>query len=183
MPLSATERKNVLFDLAWILNEIMAALDYLIRERSALFPQAIHALATDQETWVIMRAKMVSAIDDIQHGKGIEWKKLEEVGLTDKLLDWKMNLFCLIVGRNRPTDGDRKKGLQIAKAGVTHQYPKGKPWYRRFFQLGKSIFASLMEGIKGDSRLRLILESIKEFMEGLEAAMKFLELGAGANEE
>jgi hypothetical protein len=54
----------------------------------------------------------------------------------------------------------------------------GKPWYEHLWKYAKSLFGSLIQAVERDSKLRAILDAIKEYIECVEASMKFVQEGA-----
>ena len=52
-------------------------------------------------------------------------------------------------------------------------YPDSKPVWGRLFKYLKSLFGSLMEAVKEGTKLKYVLDFIKEYIECLDASVKF----------
>jgi hypothetical protein len=132
-------------------------------------------LALNADRLADVRAKLNEAITSIRSGNDLNWNALEEVGLTGNTLEWKADLFYASLGRTKPQEGPR---LSLEPEGEILSYPEGKPVWSRLFKYLKSLFGSLINGVKSDSKVRLALDFIKEFIECVEASLRFAQTGA-----
>jgi hypothetical protein len=170
------------FLLASMLNEILAALDNFHKTRPQIIPSSLQNFAFNGGAWVIARGNFVTVIDSIARRRGVNFQRLQDVGLTGPMLEWKADLLYLIVGRTKPAETKMPKVFPIASQTAPLTYPPKKPWFRRLWKYAKSLFDSLIEAIERDSKLRAILDAIKEYIDCVEASVKFVEDGAPAEE-
>lgn len=182
MAVQKSESARAQFLVASMLNEILAAFDYFHRTRPQIIPNELQNIAFNAEAWGRTRENLVSVIRFVVRGRGMNWQKLQDVGLTGQMLEWKADLLYRIVGKTKPAGTKIPKQFQIAAPGDPLTYPHTKPWYRRLWKYAKSLFGSLIQAIERDSKLRAILDAIKEYLECVEATVHFVEEGSPAEE-
>jgi len=85
------------------------------------------------------------------------------------------DLFYASLGR---TKSQEEPQSSLESEGEILSYPEGKPVWSRLFKYLKSLFRSLINGVKSDSKVRLALDFIKEFIECVEASLRFAQTGA-----
>lgn len=175
MPVQDPENTRAQFLLASILNEILSAFYHFHQKRPEITGRGMEDLAFNAPAWDRLRENLETAIRFIAEGTEINWEKLRDVGLTGEMLEWKADLVYLSVGRTKPAGEEMPQQFQIATADEAQNREEGKPWYKRVWKFAKSLFGSLMEAVKRDSKLRAILDAIKEYIEFVEASMTFLE--------
>ncbi len=169
------------FLLASMLNEILAAFD-LFHQRKPRRPPIIRSglenLAFNREVWGTVRNQFVSAIEFIVQGRDLDWEKLRGVGLTGNMLEWKADLLYSFLGLRKPEGRQMPQPFPVATPDARREYEAGKPWFPRVWKCAKSLFGSLIETLEANSALRAILELLKEYIEGTEACLVYIQEGA-----
>lgn len=161
------------FLLGSILIETRHALGHLYRKRPRIFARGFAKTVINHERLTEVIGKLNEVIPDIQSGKALNWKALEQVGLTGEPLEWKVDLIYGSLGRAKPKT--QQTTLWPEQDVLT--YPEGKPIWSRLFKYLKSLFESLINGVKSDSRVRLVLDFVREFIDCVEASLKFVQSG------
>jgi hypothetical protein len=165
------------FLLASMLNEILAAFDLFHERRPPIIRRGLEEFAYNREIWGTVRAHFVSAINFIVDGRDLDWGRLEGVGLTGRMLEWKADLLYFLLGRKKPDEAATLEQLQIATPHNQLTYAGGKPLFPRLWKYAKSLFGSLIEALETNSALRAVLEVIKEYIEGIEASLVYVQEG------
>jgi hypothetical protein len=160
--------------LVSILSELRSAFDHLHKKKPKLFRQEIESLVLDEGSWREARHNIDLAIQLIRNEKGreINWNALEMVGLSSRSLEWKADLHFETLGRPKP-EADQLPLPLPQDSGVVLTYETGKPVWRRLFQLAKSFLESLIKAVKETSKLRYILDFIKEYIDCVDAAVSY----------
>jgi hypothetical protein len=162
-------RQRSQFILASMLVDARDALLRLSKVRPKIFRRNLQKILFEHDNSRLVGSKLDQAIASIHHGNEIDWEAIEEVGLSGPMLEWKADLFYRTLGKPKPQETQSKEILS---------YPEAKPVWGRLFKYLKSLFGSLIEAVEKDSRLRLVLDFIKEYIECLDASVKFAQ-GAG----
>jgi hypothetical protein len=161
-------RRRTQYLLASLLAETRNAFDRLHETKPRAFRSDLVHTVFEVQRWQEVRARLNDAIRLIRVGKEIDWDVIEEVGLSGDMLEWKADLFYLTVGQPKPKG---EENVQAFEDRPILTYPEGKPVWRRFLKLAKSLFDSLIKGLSENSKLRYVLDFIKEYMECVEAAV------------
>jgi hypothetical protein len=168
-------RTRAQFLLSSMLTETQRTLIHLQQVRPRIFARGLVNIALDADRLAEVRARLDEAIPSIRSGNALDWNALEEVGLTGKMLEWKADLLYVSLGRPKPQETPQ---LSLGPEREILSYPKGKPIWSRLFKYLKSLVGSLINGVKKDSKVRLALDFIKEFIECVEASLRFVQSGA-----
>jgi len=169
------------FLLPQILSETRNALQRLPKDRPNIFRESLQPIIFDKKRSKAVAEKLKEVITYFRKPAQVNWDAIEQVGLSGDMLEWKADLFYRTLGKQKPL------GTQSAKRGE-HQaapnltYPEQIPFWGRLLKLLKSLFGSLIEALKEDSKIRMVLDFIKEYIECVEAAMRFMQGGQEPNE-
>lgn len=170
------ERRRTQFVLVSMLSETRMALFHLSRTRPNVFRRNLEPIIFEHQNLEIIGKKLDDAIDYFKASKEVDWEALEQVGLSGNMLEWKAELFYRTLGKKKPSESEEKQTADVLT------YPEAKPVWGRLFKLLKSFFGSLIEAVQKDSRVRMALDFVKEFIECLDAAVKFIQGGQEATE-
>ena len=162
-------RRRTQWLLASLLAETRNALDRLHDIKPRIFRRDLSHTVGGFNRWQEVRARLNNAIDLIQVGREIDWNVIGEVGLSGDMLEWKADLFYSTVGQPKPKAEENARALEDRPILT---YPEGKPVWGRFLKLAKSLLDSLIKGLSENSKLRYVLDFIKEYMECVEAAVR-----------
>src|SRR6267142_3889679 len=113
------------FLLASMLNEILAAFDQFHRGKPKIIRRGLEDLAFNVSVWRRVRENLVSAIEFVAKGREIDWEKLQNVGLTGEMLEWKADLLYLILGREKPAGEGMPEQFRIANPDYPFTYQQG----------------------------------------------------------
>jgi hypothetical protein len=160
------------FLLHSILDETQHALAHLHRVRPRIFARGLAHLLLNVDRIGEVRDQLREVTESVRHGDDLDWGALEKVGLTGSTLEWKTDLIFLALGRLKPK-GAQQLSFDSSPGALT--YAEGKPVWSRLFRYLKSLFGSLINGVKSNSTLRFALDFIKEFIECVEASLKFVQ--------
>lgn len=169
-------RSRAQFLLASMLWEAKHALIQLEHVRPRIFARGISKIILNTHRLAEIRAGLEEAIPSVRSGSAIDWDAIQDVGLTGDMLELKADLFYAALGRPKP---ERAQQQLFDDGPDILSYPEGKPVWSRLFKLPRSLLGSLTQGLKQDSRIRLILDMVKEFIECTEASLKFIQTGGG----
>jgi len=172
-------RRRSQFLLGALLTETRTAFEHLHKTKPLIFRRDLVRTVFEQNRWHDVFGKFNDAITLMHSGTGIDWNAIEEVGLSGDMLEWKADLFYFTVGKPKPTE---LLNAQPTPDTPILTYPEGKPVWRRFLKLAKSLFDSLIKGLSENSKLRYILDFIKEYMECVEAAVLINQSQSGTGE-
>ena len=170
------ERARAQFILVSMLSETRAALLRLPQTRPNVFRRDLERIIFEHQNSELLARKVDDAIAYFGAAKEVDWDALEQVGLAGAMLEWKADLFYRTLGKRKPA------GTEATRTEDTLTYPEAKPMWGRLFKLLKSFFGSLIEAVQKDSRIRMALDFIKEFIECLDASVKFVQGGQEAAE-
>jgi hypothetical protein len=168
------ERLRAQFILVSMLSETRTALLHLSEARPNVFRRNLERIIFEHQNSTLITRKLDDAIAYFGTAKEVDWEALEQVGLSGTMLEWKADLFYRTLGKRKPPD---TKGRQTEDILT---YPEAKPVWGRLFKLLKSFFGSLIEAVQKDSRIRMALDFVKEFIECLDASVKFVQGGQEA---
>jgi len=166
-----TTKNRAKFLLHSILEETQHALEHLQQVKPRIFSRGLAHLLVNVDRIGEVSDQLKEATASVNRGNELDWEALEKVGLTGSTLEWKTDLIYLTLGKPKPTEMERSSVNPVA--AVT--YPEGKPVWSRLFRYLKSLFGSLINGVKSNSTLRFALDFIKEFIECVEASLKFVQ--------
>jgi hypothetical protein len=161
------------FLLGSILIETRYALGHLYRKPPNIFARGFAATVINHERLTEVIGKLHEIMPDVQSGEALDWKALEQVGLTGEPLEWKADLIHPSLGRAKP----KTQQTTVWPVPEVLTYPGGKPIWSPLFKYLKSLFESLISRAKSDSGVRLMLAFIGEFIECAEASLKFVQSG------
>jgi hypothetical protein len=169
-------RTRAQFLLSSMLTETQRALLHLQHVRPRIFARGLANTVLNADRLAEVGARLDEAIPSIRSGNALDWDALEEVGLTGGPLEWKAELLYVCLGRPKPDEEVARLNFGPEREILT--YSEGKPIWSRLFKYLKSLFGSLINGVKSDSKVRLALDFIKEFVECVEASLRFVQSGA-----
>ena len=160
--------------LVCMLSELRSAFDHLHEKKPKLFRREIKNIVLDEGSWREARRNIELAIQLIRNEKELEidWNALEKVGLSGRFLEWKADLHFATLGRLKP-EADQFQLPLPQDSGEVLTYEPGKPVWRRLFQLAKSFLESLIKAVKETSKLRSVLDFIKEYIDCVDAAVSY----------
>jgi hypothetical protein len=170
----AKTRRRAQSILGAMLTETKNAIAYLHSKRPRVFGRGFANMMLNNDRLAEVQEKIEIATREIQGGNVIDWDALEDVGLTGGTLEWKADFFYSVVGRQKP---DEQQAIDFKQPSDELSYPDGKPIWSRLFKYLKSLLTSLINGIKSNSKVRLALDFIKEYLECVEAPLKFVQSG------
>jgi hypothetical protein len=170
------ERLRAQFILISMLSETRAALVHLSEVRPKIFRRNLARIIFEHRNSTVIANKLGDAITYFGAAKRVDWEALEQVGLSGTMLEWKADLFYRTLGKQKPPGPERRQTEDVLTQ------PQTRPVWGRLFKLLKSFFGSLIEAVQKDSRIRMALDFIKEFIECLDASVKFIQGGQEASE-
>lgn len=167
------------FLLGAIFREARLAFIYLHRRQPRIFARGASKFVANADRLNEVTARLADAAGLIESGQNLNWDALEDVGLTGPVLEWKADLIYDVLGRTKPTN---EQGSLLPPANEVDllSYPKSKPIWSRLFKYLKSLFDSLINAITNNQKLRLILDFIREYIECVDASLKFVQSGQEA---
>jgi hypothetical protein len=165
-------KRRAQFILASMLIDARSTLLRLPEIRPKIFRRNLERILFEFDNSRSIGAKLSDATDHILKDADINWDVIEDVGLSGPMLEWKSNLFYEALGRKKP-DGDLNNILGTNRDALT--YPDAKPVWGRLFKYLKSLFGSLMEAVKEGTKLKYVLDFIKEYIECLDASVRFVQ--------
>jgi hypothetical protein len=118
---------------------------------------------------------LAQAAKFVAKDRELDWNVVEQVGLSGAMLEWKADLFYQILGKRKPQNAKEANEIREVLS-----CPEPKPIGGRLFRYLKSLVGSLIEVAKKDTKLRFVLDCIKEYIECLDASIKFVQ---SANED
>jgi hypothetical protein len=157
-----------------MLSELRGAFDHLHEKKPRLFRKEIEKIVLDEGTWGEARRKIDLAIQLLRDEKKreIDWNAIEKVGLSGRSLEWKADLLFATLGRPKPEADQLQLPLSQDSSEIL-TYEPGKPVWRRLFPLAKSFLESLIKAVKETSKLRYVLDFIKEYIDCVDAAVSY----------
>jgi hypothetical protein len=170
-------KRRAQFILASMLIDTRRVLLQLPQIRPRIFRRNLERILFEFDNSQSVGNRLSDATDYILKDADINWDVIEEVGLSGSMLEWKSNLFYEALRKKKP-DGDLDKLLSTHRDILT--YPDAKPVWGRLFKYLKSLFGSLMEAVKEGTKLKYVLDFIKEYIECLDASVKFVQSGEEA---
>jgi hypothetical protein len=173
-------RTRTQFLLRSMLVETQRALTHLLHAKPRIFGRGLGNTVLNPDRVGEIKAKLGESIPLISSGKALNWTALKDVGLTGPVLEWKADLLYACLGRQKPIVEQQLRLLPEDEEIIS--YPGGKPIWSRLFQYLKSLFGSLIEGVKSNSKVRLMLDFIKEYIECASASLKFIQSGEESKE-
>jgi hypothetical protein len=168
-------RVRAQFLLGSTLTETRRALSRFQRVRPRILACVLAKTLLNADRLAEVRTKLDEIIPSIRSGDALDRGALEDVGLAGNVLEWKADLFYRSLGRPKPEGAPQ---LSLGRERKTLSCPKGKPVWSRLLKYLKSLFGSLINGVKNDSKVRLALDVIKEFIECVEASLRLVQSGA-----
>lgn len=161
------------FLLSEIMSESRQAITYLFQRKPRIFARHLSnvALNHDRVDEVVKKLEQLAPLLRSAGNNPLDWDALEQVGLTGDTLEWKADLIYDSLGKKKPlgTQSD------LWPLNELLSYPKGKPVWSRLFKYLKSLFQSLMNAITNNEKVRLALDFIREFIDCVEASLKFVQ--------
>ena len=168
MAMNKTEKKRAQSLLVSMLANTEAALLRLQEEKPDIFRRSVARTIYDGDAVKLVVRELNHALAFFRREKEVNWDSIEQVGLGGRMLEWKADLFYQALGKPKPKENQPEEILT---------YPQSRTVWSRLFKYLKSLFGSLIEAVEKDSRIRMTLDFIKEFVECLDASVRFIQGG------
>jgi hypothetical protein len=144
----------------------------LPRMRPRIFRRNLEKLIFEFDNSVSVGNRLSDAATHIVKDADIDWDVIEQVGLSGPMLELKSDLLYQAMRKKKP-DGEIEELFRSGQSALT--YPESKPIWGGLFRYLKSLLGSLMEAVKEGTKLKYILDFIKEYIECLDASVKFVQ--------
>ncbi len=175
--MNSKTKRRAQFILASMLIDARNAISRLSETKPKIFRRNLEKIVFAYDSSRSVLNKLSDATDFILRDSQIKWSRIEEVGLCGSVLEWKSDLVYGALRKKKP-EGDQLKLLSGHRDTLT--YPETKPIWARLFKYLKSLLGSLIEAVLDGTKLKYILDFTKEYIECLDASVKFVQAGEEA---